>query len=222
MMVTITSCAPVYTFSAPGIAPHSAPPAIPASSANGRWITIGKPSKWTPTATAEIVPMMNCPDAPILNRPALKATATDNPVRISGVILRMVVAHPRALPKAPENSPRYAESGSSPESNMMSGADDQSGHYRQSRYKKGLPDLAWRDATHGAPRERLVLELGSTENHATRGEQREQPGATVSHPNLRQNARRVICASHYEHTYCIAPVPTDRNRSKSNRPSDHR
>ena len=106
MMVVMTSWAPVKTLSAPGMKPQKAPPAMPARRASGRWMNAGSPSKLTPTATAATVPMMNCPEAPMLNRPARNATATERPVRISGVILRSVVDQPRALPKAPWKRPR--------------------------------------------------------------------------------------------------------------------
>ena len=65
----------------------------------------GISGKLTPTVTEQTVPIINWPEAPMLKRPALNATATERPVKIAGVILRTVVAQARPVPKAPLKRP---------------------------------------------------------------------------------------------------------------------
>ena len=63
----------------PGIAPQIAPPIIPASMATyqGSWNCM-------PTVRAKNAPTVYWPDAPMLNRPVLKAKPTERPVIKSG------------------------------------------------------------------------------------------------------------------------------------------
>ena len=114
MMVVITSWAPVATLSQPGMAPHAPPAPMPAARARGRWIQTGRPSNCTPTQTAPTDPIRNCPAAPMLNRPALMARATDRPVRTNGEVLRTVAARPRAVPAEPATKPVKASHGLCP------------------------------------------------------------------------------------------------------------
>lgn len=51
-----------------------------------------------PTATAKTDPITNWPDAPMLKKPALKATATERPVSNKGTVLRTVVESTHPLP----------------------------------------------------------------------------------------------------------------------------
>ena len=89
MIVTITSCAPVLAFSQPTMPPQIPPPIIPPSTATSRWITGGR---WraNPTYAARIAPMMAWPWAPMLNRPARKASPTPSPAQISGAAWAVV------------------------------------------------------------------------------------------------------------------------------------
>jgi hypothetical protein len=88
MMVLMTSWAPVHALSAPGTAPHSAPAAAPAASATGRATSAGVSIGSAPPASAVAnAPTASWPSAPMLKSPARKASATDSPVRSSGVAL---------------------------------------------------------------------------------------------------------------------------------------
>ena len=60
-------------------------------------------------ATEQTEPITNCPDAPMLKSPALNATATERPVRIKGIIFRIVTLQARPLPKAPGKAPDMPE-----------------------------------------------------------------------------------------------------------------
>ena len=82
MMQASTSLMFSRAFTSPGMAPHTAPARIPARKDSGHTEVVGMLSATTSVA---MVPMRYCPGAPMLNRPVLKATATDSPVRISGV-----------------------------------------------------------------------------------------------------------------------------------------
>ena len=64
--------------------PHN-PPAIPASiRATIKCITGGKNVNFIPTKTATNEPNVNCPAAPMLKSPVLKAKPTARPVIIIG------------------------------------------------------------------------------------------------------------------------------------------
>ena len=107
MMVVITSCAPVRAFKMPGIAPKIAPPTAPAIIASGTWMYPG-PSIAKPTHKAVMPPASIWPVAPMLKRPALNATATEIPHKISGVELLMVLEIARNEPNEPTTSAQYA------------------------------------------------------------------------------------------------------------------
>ena len=83
-MVAMTSFTFLYALRIPGINHHSAPPIIPASTENTH-CSEPAPVNTIPVYTAKNEPTTNCPGAPILNNPVLKAKPTDNPVRIIGV-----------------------------------------------------------------------------------------------------------------------------------------
>ena len=97
MMQASTSLMLRKALSRPGITPQSAPAAMPPSSARIQ-ITIGGMAlgftpgmaiceEGMPSAMNSVaaVPARYCPAAPMLNRPVLKATATERPVRMTGV-----------------------------------------------------------------------------------------------------------------------------------------
>ncbi len=65
-----------------------------------------------PTMAAQKPPISSCPLAPMLNRPALKPTATERPVKISGVAALRVFAIALGLPRAPSSIAPYAVIGS--------------------------------------------------------------------------------------------------------------
>jgi hypothetical protein len=67
-----------------GTAAHSIKPAMPARMASGRWMAVGAES-WELTRAAQSAPMACWPSTPRLNSPALKATPTARPAKISGV-----------------------------------------------------------------------------------------------------------------------------------------
>ena len=122
MIVTMTSCAPVFAFRKPGTKPHAAPPMIPARSASGRWMKIGSPVMLKPTSTAVMPPMSSWPSPPMLNRPARNAIATDRPARMSGVAAVRVSEIALTEPTEPTSRARYAASASprlAPVSMMM-------------------------------------------------------------------------------------------------------
>ena len=56
-----------------------------------------------PAITAQMVPMMYCPSAPMLNRPTLNAKATAMPVSKSGVALMTTLEMYLGLPSIPLN-----------------------------------------------------------------------------------------------------------------------
>ena len=85
----MTSCAPVLAFSTPTIQPSTAPPANAPSTQTMTWMTGGRLTP-KPSQVARMAPPMNWLAAPMLNRPARNASATDRPVRISGVALTAV------------------------------------------------------------------------------------------------------------------------------------
>ena len=84
MIVTMTSCAPVLAFSRPTNQPMTAPPTNAPSTQTMTWMTGGRLTP-KPSQVATTAPPTHWPAAPMLNRPARNAIATDNPVRISGV-----------------------------------------------------------------------------------------------------------------------------------------
>lgn len=47
-----------------------------------------------PAHAVASAPILSCPSAPILNKPALKANATERPVKISGVALNNTCPSP--------------------------------------------------------------------------------------------------------------------------------
>ncbi len=101
MIVTMTSCAPVFALSRPGMKPQIAPPMAPHTMASGRWMTSGRPVNVKPARTASMPPMSSWPSPPMLNRPARKARATARPVKISGVASVRVWEMARSDPTDP-------------------------------------------------------------------------------------------------------------------------
>ena len=87
MMQASTSLMFSRAFTSPGMAPHSAPARMPARKASSHTTGEGTAEVGMLRATMRVaaVPMRYCPGAPMLNRPVLKATATDSPVSMSGV-----------------------------------------------------------------------------------------------------------------------------------------
>ena len=97
MMQASTSLMLRKALSRPGITPQSAPAAMPPSSARNHTTIGGMELGFTPGMaicvegmpsamnSVAAVPARYCPGAPMLNRPVLKATATERPVRITGV-----------------------------------------------------------------------------------------------------------------------------------------
>ena len=104
MMLASTSLMFKNALSAPGIAPQSAPAAMPPRNAriqisHGATLLDGMPSAMHSDTS---VPMRYWPGAPMLNRPVLNATATDRPVIISGVARKSI------LPKFVELKPQVS------------------------------------------------------------------------------------------------------------------
>ena len=85
MIVTMTSWAPVRALSTPGIAPHTAPPRNPNTTASGTWTIIGRPVNANEANTPKIAPRYSWPSPPMLNRPDRNPSATARPAKISGV-----------------------------------------------------------------------------------------------------------------------------------------
>ncbi len=71
----------------PGMAPQAAPARMPDRNASSQTTGAGTTVEGMLSATTSVaaVPIRYCPGAPMLNRPVLNATATESPVRISGV-----------------------------------------------------------------------------------------------------------------------------------------
>ena len=91
MIVVTTSWAPDHAFKAPGIQPHAAPAAIPASRAAVMAIGAGAVARAAPTPAAAVAARRNWPSPPMLKSPALKPIPTASPPRTSGVASRIVV-----------------------------------------------------------------------------------------------------------------------------------
>ena len=74
-------------FTRPGRQPQRAPARIPPTKASAQISQAGTVSEGIPRAIIRVaaVPIRYCPGAPMLKSPVLNATATDSPVRISGV-----------------------------------------------------------------------------------------------------------------------------------------
>ena len=89
MIVTITSWAPVRAFSKPTMPPHIPPPTTPAAIATIRCSPGGR-FQAKPTYAARIAPQIACPCAPMLNRPARKASPTPRPAQINGAAWAVV------------------------------------------------------------------------------------------------------------------------------------
>ena len=87
MMHVITSLILRKALKSPGIAPQRAPSTIPVRNAHTQARPAGHPLVPIQIATEmlPIVPIRYCPAAPILKSPVLNATATERPVKISGV-----------------------------------------------------------------------------------------------------------------------------------------
>ena len=87
MMQAMTSLILRVAFSRPGIAPHRAPASTPPRKAMNQMSQAGTLLLGMESARNReaVVPARYWPGAPILNRPVLKATATETPVRMSGV-----------------------------------------------------------------------------------------------------------------------------------------
>ena len=80
-------------FNSPGIAPHSAPARMPDRNASSQTNGAGTDAvgMLSETISVAAVPIRYCPGAPMLNRPVLNATATESPVRISGVARKSIL-----------------------------------------------------------------------------------------------------------------------------------
>ena len=87
IMQAMTSLMFSSALSMPGIAPQSAPAAMPPRNASSQMITGETCSDGMLSAMKSVahVPARYCPGAPMLKRPVLNAVATERPVRISGV-----------------------------------------------------------------------------------------------------------------------------------------
>jgi len=101
MIVVTTSWAPETALRTPGMKPHAAPASKPARTAMGMATSPGAWPNATPTVTAPRAPTRNWPPAPMLNRPALKPRATDNPARTSGTLATKVLITLSGLPSDP-------------------------------------------------------------------------------------------------------------------------
>jgi len=106
MIVVITSWAPVWARSQPGMPPQMAPPMKPARIARGRCTTSGSPVSMNPTRTAVMPPMVIWPSTPMLNRPARNPSATDRPAMIRGAAAVSVSEMALIPTKAPLKSAR--------------------------------------------------------------------------------------------------------------------
>ena len=87
----------------PGIRPHSAPQANPASIIAGRRMKPGVPAGTRGTRTTALAPhapSRSCPSAPMFQRRIRKASAQASPVRMSGVAFTRVSERTPTLPKA--------------------------------------------------------------------------------------------------------------------------
>ena len=93
MMQASTSLMFSRAFIVPGIAPQSAPASTPARKAriHTRKTPIFSVGRLRATMSEAIVPIRYCPGAPMLNRPVLKATATERPVMIRGMARKSVL-----------------------------------------------------------------------------------------------------------------------------------
>ncbi len=83
-MEVITSLTFISALKMPGISPQSIPPTMPAMIAAIHCIAPGR-SHMNPTYRAKNIPIVYCPEAPILNKPILKANPTARPVMRIGV-----------------------------------------------------------------------------------------------------------------------------------------
>ena len=82
MIVVMTMWLPRQACSAPGIAAHSTPQAMAASTISGSASQAGACGPSASAARpAPSPPIMACPSAPMLNSPQWYATATANPVK---------------------------------------------------------------------------------------------------------------------------------------------
>ncbi len=82
--------------------PHSPPASAAQRSAAGTASGAGNASARPATAAAS-APQINCPSAPMLKRPTVKATATDKPVSTSTLPLSALSPSGRAPPTAPSS-----------------------------------------------------------------------------------------------------------------------
>ena len=95
MMVVTTSCAPVFTFRAPGIAAYAIPPRIPnrstphISNGPGRM-----PPRCRAAQAAVTMATRYWPSTPMLKSPPLKQTETASAEKISGVAAESTHAGP--------------------------------------------------------------------------------------------------------------------------------
>jgi hypothetical protein len=106
MIVVITSWAPVRALRTPAIEPQAAPPRNPARMASGMWIADGR-SHVNPTQPAQVAPITSWPAAPMLNRPARNASATDRPPSARGVASVSVRLSASGEPSELSNRPLY-------------------------------------------------------------------------------------------------------------------
>jgi len=79
MIAVMTSLTLKNALKMPGIAPQTAPPTMPSSTAtyHGSWNCM-------PATSAKNEPIVYCPDAPMLKSPVLNAKPTERPVIRSG------------------------------------------------------------------------------------------------------------------------------------------
>ena len=91
MIVVTTSWAPVFTFRTAGIAANAMPPSIANTSTPTASNAPGRNPRCSAAQVAVTMPTRNCPSTPMLNRPALKQTATASAEKMSGVAIDSTV-----------------------------------------------------------------------------------------------------------------------------------
>ena len=85
MMVVMTSLAPVFALSRPGMKPQNAPVTTPAMALTTRISHIGCSLSAMAAIEAPKAPRTNWPSTPMLNAPLRNEIATARPVKMSGV-----------------------------------------------------------------------------------------------------------------------------------------
>ena len=103
MIVERISLTPKYALSAPGIAPHTAPPRRPAKITTGTSMNpeVSGSSKIAPVE--KMAPEIIWPSPPMLMTLARKAIVMPTPTRSNGVAFRAVSMRALVEPKAPSS-----------------------------------------------------------------------------------------------------------------------